>query len=328
MRVLMVTNMYPCPERPHYGSFIKSQIDSIREEEVDVDVLFIRGYKNKLFYFTSIVSLWWRCITQRYDIVHAHYGLSGIVARMQLRYPVIVSYCGDDLYGHAGKEGKPTKSSLVSAWLNKQLSRFVPAVIVKSNVMVDLLPIKENINVVPNGVDFHTFKPMEKSHCREHLGLDNNVIYVLFPYDSKRLRKNYKGVKEAVDILKAKIQQRVEILTVSGKLNSEIPLYMNAADVMVLASFWEGSPNAVKEALACNTKVVSVDVGDVKELIENVSNCAICDGTVNDMADKLESVLSEDENVSSRETIRHLELNSIAKKVIGIYQRVSEKNNS
>ena len=318
MKILMVTNMYPSEDRPHYGSFIKSQIDSIRDAGNDVDILYIRGYKSKIVYFTSIFMLWWRCLTNRYDIVHAHYGLSGIVARTQFLYPVIVSYCGDDLFGHAGQDGKPTKNSLIEAWFNKQLSRFVRAVIVKARVMADLLPIK-NVNVVPNGVDFDLFKPMDRNECREHLGLDKDRVYVLFPYAPNRPRKNYEGVKRAVDLLNVEMVGQVELLTVSGKPNTEIPFYMNAADVMVLASFWEGSPNAIKEALVCNTRIVSVDVGDVPELIEGVSGCLLCDGTDVDMAEKLKAVLAGDANTHGRERNQNLELGSIAQQVIKIY---------
>ena len=320
MRILMVTNMYPSEDKPNYGCFVKSQVDSVRNEGVEVDVLYIRGYKSNLFYITSIFTLWWRCLNQRYDFVHAHYGLSGIVARTQFLYPVIVSYCGDDLYGHAGADGKPTKRSLFEAWFSKQLSRFVRAVIVKARVMIDLLPI-ENAYVIPNGVDFNLFKPMDRIECREHLGLEKDRIYVLFPYDPKRIRKNYSVVKKAVDFLNDMIADQVEILTVEGMSNTEIPYYMNAADVMVLASFWEGSPNAVKEALACNTRVVSVDVGDVPELLEGVSDCLLCDRTAEDLANKLNTVLAGKADTNGRERIQHLEIGNVAKQVIEVYNQ-------
>lgn len=321
MKVLVVTSMYPCDERPSYGSFVKSQVDSLVKKGVQADILFIQGYRNKLDYLRAMFSVMWRCMRKRYDIVHAHYGLSGIVARTQLRSPVIVSFVGDDLYGHADSHGRPTWTSLFWVWWHKRLSSVVDAVIVKSDALRLLVP-GERATVIPNGVDFDQFKPMNRAACRQRLGLSDDIIYILFPYHPARLRKNYPLVEAAVAKLNATMGRRVEILVVCGIPNEKMPIYMNAANVLVLASYWEGSPNAVKEAMACNLPVVSMDVGDVREIIDGVEGCALFRPEADDLARTLSLVLAGPAHTEGRAAIEHLRIERIADRVLDLYREV------
>ena len=324
MKVLMVTNMYPSPERPGWGAFIKTQIDSLERAGIVVDLLVIEGYKSQLNYLKAILALRRRCRAQVYDIVHAHYGLSGLVARAQFRYPVIVSYCGDDLYGHADANGRPTPTSLFWVALHKLLARFVAGTIVKSEAMNRLLP-RPNAAVIPNGVDFDVFKPLDRAACRAHLGLDPDKSYVLFPYSPTRPRKNFPLVQAAVDLLNRRLpepKRRLETLVVEGVPQSEIPVYMNAADVLVLASCWEGSPNVVKEAMACNLRVVATDVGDVRALFGDAPGYAVCEPTAASIADRVQQVLAVPEPSTARQGVAHLSLDRIAQRVIDEYTKV------
>jgi glycosyltransferase involved in cell wall biosynthesis len=325
LRVLQVTCMYPREGDPSMGSFVKSQIDSLVSRGVEVDVLFIRGYKSRWNYLWSMFRVFRRCLQQRYDLVHAHYGLSGLVARAQFFSPVVVSYCGDDLYGHATEQGRPTRTSLFLVMLHKWLSHFVAAIIVKSKAMASLLPVSRAV-VIPNGVDFDLFRPIDQKGCRERLGLDKNTRYVLFPYNPKRKRKNYPGVRKAVELLKGRLDRPVEVLVVHGKPNEYLPWYMNAADVMILASCWEGSPNAVKEAMACNLPVVSTAVGDVPELFHGLDGYLLCQATPEDMAERLESILRNPVRTRAREAIEHLRLSRVAEKVLEVYRSIDKKS--
>jgi len=324
LRVLQVTCMYPREDDPSMGSFVKSQIDSLVLRGVEVDVLFIRGYKSRWNYLWSIFRVFRQCLQRRYDLVHAHYGLSGLVARVQFFSPVVVSYCGDDLYGHANKKGNPTRKSLFLVMLHKWLSHFVAAIIVKSKAMATLLPVPHAV-VIPNGVDFDRFRPMDKDACRERLGLNKNALYVLFPYNPKRMRKNYPGVRRAVELLKGRLNRSVEVLVVHGKPNKLLPWYISAADVMILASCWEGSPNAVKEAMACNLPVVSTAVGDVPELFHGLDGYLLCQATPEDMAEKLESILRNPERTRARGAIEHLRLSRVAEQVLEVYRSIDKK---
>ncbi|MBB3021691.1 glycosyltransferase involved in cell wall biosynthesis [Microvirga lupini] len=322
MRVLAITNMYPSAERPGWGSFVRSQVESLRNAGVDVDVLVIEGYRSKLEYLKAISRMRRMLRECRYDLIHAHYGLSGLVARFQFSIPIIVSFCGDDLYGHSDPKGRARLSSLPFAWIHRQLSRFVDASVVKSKAMNALLP-RPNATVISNGVDMEMFRPLEKQACREELSLDPDRTYILFPYAPDRPRKNFSALKEAVDGLRAQSPERlIEILTIAGEPQHRIPLYMNAADVLVLPSFWEGSPNAVKEAMACNMKVVASDVGDVRERLDGVPGTAICGTDPTSIAAAISTALDDNRDGSRREAVAELDIGRVADQVIAVYSAV------
>lgn len=322
MRILAITNMYPSESRPGWGSFVRSQVESLRKAGVEVDVLVIEGYRSRWEYLRAIRRMRRMLRESRYDLIHAHYGLSGLVARCQFSVPVVVSFCGDDLYGHADAMGRPRTTSLPLAWLHRQLSRFVDASIVKSQAMNALLP-RPSASVIPNGVDLETFRPLDKLACRSELGLDQERTYILFPYAPERERKNFAALSAAVDSLSSKNPGRhLEILTISGKPQERIPLYMNAANVMVLPSFWEGSPNAVKEALACNLKVVATNVGDVRERLEGVPGTTLCQPTAESVETGIAAVLADERAPHGRESVAELEIGKVAEKIVTIYRQV------
>jgi len=322
VRVLELTNMYPEPARPAWGSFIKSQIDSLNAAGVDIDVQVIRGHASKLEYFRAIFELRRRLRSERYDLVHAHYGLSGIVALMQRRVPVVISYCGDDLFGHADSKGRIIKTGLPLMYLQRYVARFADRVVVKSRESAGKIP-GVPCDVIPNGVDLNLFSPLPMLDCRRELGLDQEKNYVLFPYGIDRARKNYLLLADALEILARRHGIEAHPLVISDVPNEQIPLYMNAANVLALTSFWEGSPNAVKEAMACNTPIVSVDVGDVRELIGDLPGNELVGYDADELADALATALSAPAMSRARESMGRLSLEAVAAKIIEIYSEVA-----
>ncbi|MFA7429216.1 MAG: glycosyltransferase [Rhodospirillaceae bacterium] len=322
LRVLVVTNMYPTPDKPGYGSFVKTQVDSLVAKGVDVEVLSIPGYKSKLHYLLAMGRVFWRTTFGHFDLVHAHYGLSGLAARAQFKVPLVVSFCGDDLYGHADATGKPTRSSLFWVWCHKKLAGMVDGVICKSAAMRRLLPGQPG-KVIPNGLDFNHFRPLPRAECRRALGLDQDTVYVLFPYSPDRVRKNFAGAQEAVRLAAARTGRPVELLITQGEPNQTMPLYMNAADALILASYWEGSPNAVKEAMACNLAVVSVAVGDVPELLADVPGNHVVERTPEALAEGLCRVIEDGPaRTEARAAIGRLRLERVADQVLDVYYQV------
>ena len=325
MRVLMVTAMYPSAERPGWGAFVKAQADAIREQGVEVDVFVIEGYKNWLKYFSAMARLFVLTLRKHYDVIHAHYGLCGIVARIQWWVPVVVSFCGDDLLGHPTRSGRRTPTSRIPVLLHQLLSLCVAKVIVKSQEMKDLVPRKDAV-IIPNGVDLRSFRPIPREEAKARLGLAADARYVLFPYDPNLIRKCYPIVVEAVRSLKGEFPT-LDLLVAYEKPQEVIPLYMNASDLFVLASYWEGSPNAVKEALACNLPVVSVDVGDVRDLIGWCEGCHICERTAADIAAKTALVLRSGRRIAGRERIAALySADRDARQIVGIYEAIVGRN--
>lgn len=315
--VLVVTNLWPTADDPGYGSFVQAQMESLHPLGVDFDVQFINGRASRWNYFRAVRELWRRLRSTRYDLIHAHFGLSGWVARCQLRVPVVVSFMGDDVLGRFARRGRITfygRALQVSSLL---LARLVRGVIVKSEEMRAKLGLPSAC-VIPNGVDLDLFRPMEQSEARRALHLDPAKKFVLFPYDPAEQRKRFDLIEAAVARARAAVPQ-LEILPARGVPRERMPLYMNAADVFVLASLAEGSPNALKEAMATNLPVITVDVGDAARLVGLTPGCYIVPREAEAIAQKIVAVCQAGERSRGREAIAHLAIEKVACQIVEVY---------
>jgi glycosyltransferase involved in cell wall biosynthesis len=306
MKVLAITNMYPTRERPHFGTFIKSQLDSERKEGIDIDVLFINGEKSTLNYLGGLFRLWARLLTRRYDLIHAHYVFSGMIARCQLLYPVVLTHTGAHVF--QGWQAGPSRF----------ISRMVDRVIVRSREMKERMRLP-NAEVIPAGIDFELFKPMPKAECRRELNLPPDKKLVLWAGEYRKPVKRYDIVEKAVAVLRQEMPEAELVLATGHPLNM-VPLYMNACDVLLLVSNAEGSPNVIKEAMACNLPVVSVPVGDVPEVIGNTEGCFLCSQDPQDVAEKLKMALHPGKRTDGREKIKRLEIGAVSREIIDLYE--------
>jgi len=308
MKILVVTHMYPTPKHPEHGVFVQQQVASLQREGVDVDVLYVDVKKSKLLYGWSFIPLQRRVLTHRYDLVHAHYVFAGVVARSQFRFPVVLTHHGDEAF---------------YSW-QAHLSRLISRLVDKTIVVTE--PIKKSIGlessvVIPCGVDFDIFKPLDKAWAREQLGLPAEKRLVLFVGRYTEYRKRFDIVQDAVAQLKT-AGMDVELIVAYKETYEKVPLYMNACDAMVLPSDREGSPQVVKEAMACNLPVVSVDVGDVPDVLAGVRNCYVSPRDPASIAGKLALILERCERSDGREKTRRYELGSIARRIIAVYEEV------
>ncbi|MFC6724180.1 glycosyltransferase family 4 protein, partial [Halobium palmae] len=244
-----------------------------------------------------------------YDLVHANYGLSVPPALLQSRLPVVLSLWGSDLMGEYG-------------WLSKRLARRCDAVIVMSQEMADLLPC--DAYVIPHGVNFDRFRPISQADALTATGWDPDVKNVLFPYPPNREVKNYPLAERVVRAADEVLDDDVEIRTISGIAHEDMHRYYNAADAMLMTSRHEGSPNSVKEALACNTPIVSLDVGDVPEQLSGVTNAAVCESEA-DLVAQLTRVLRTGERSNGREVVRELNLDHMADRILEVYETVLDE---
>jgi teichuronic acid biosynthesis glycosyltransferase TuaC len=316
-RVLVVTNLWPTDADPGYGSFVKAQMDSLRALGVEYDVLFIDGRRSRWNYLRAVGELRRRLRASHYDLVHAHFGLSGWVARFQGRVPVVVSFMGDDVLGRPTRSGRITlygRCLQISSFL---LARMVSAVIVKSRQMKARLRLA-SAQVIPNGVDLELFRPVDQAEARQALGLDPQKKFVLFPYNPAEERKRYDLIESAVARARENIPE-LEILHARGVPQDRMPLYMNAAEVLGLASLFEGSPNAVKEAMAVNLPVVTVDVGDTADLIGPTEGCYLVPREAEAMAEKIVEVCRRGARTRGREWIARLAMEKVAREIAEVY---------
>ncbi|HMD95927.1 MAG TPA: glycosyltransferase [Terriglobia bacterium] len=319
-RVLVVTNLWPTESDPGYGSFVRAQMESLRPLGVEFDLLFINGRESRRNYLRAIGELRRRLKRQQYDLIHAHFGLSGLVARCQLKVPVVVSFMGDDVLGRPRLDGRITPTGRFYKISSFVLARLVAAVIVKSREMKSRLAL-DRAHVIPNGIDLDLFSPGDSAQARRALGLDPAKKFILFPYDPAEARKRYDLIQAAVALARAEIPE-IEILHVRGVARHFMPLYMGAADVLVLASLFEGSPNAVKEAMAVNLPVVAVDVGDVAELLGPAEGNYLVPRNPEAMAARIVEICRKGTRSCGRAWIARLSMPNVAHQIVEVYADV------
>ena len=192
-----------------------------------------------------------------------------------------------------------------------------PSVIVKSPQMARKLRMP-SAHIIPNGVDLDLFRPMEQAQARKILGLDPGSKFVLFPYSPHEARKRFDLIQAAVSIARNQIPG-LELLIARGLPQEQIAIYMNAADVLVMASIFEGSPNAVKEAMATNLPVITVDVGDTPELIGSTEGCYLVPREAAAIAEKIVEVCRRGGRTNGREWIRRLSMEAVAEQIVQVY---------
>ena len=263
-------------------------------------------------YLSNVMPLRKKLKGKTYDVVHAHYSLSAFVATLAGAKPLVVSLMGSDVKA----------KSFFKIWI-KFFVKFVwRTTIVKSLEMKEYLGLQK-IHVVPNGVDFNRFKPLDKKDCQEKLGWDNAKQNILFASNPERVEKNYKLAKEAISIID---NSNTTIHFLKDVPNKHVPLYYNAADVVLLTSLWEGSPNVIKEAMACNRPIVATDVGDIAEVTTGTKGCFICKFNKKDLSKKINLAL--DFNATDgRSNIENLNADRVSNLIVSMYQSILNKKN-
>ena len=321
LRVLMVTSDYPTKGRPRTTHFIKRQAEFLRTAGVDVEVFHFEGYRKFGNYVRAWVRLQRHLKRARYDLVHAQFGQSGILA-FPKRMPLVVTLRGSDILGTLDDaSGRYTVKGRVLQALSRQISRRADAVILVSDHMREAAGRADSVHVIPSGLDLALFRPIPRDEARHRLGLSPHKRLVLFVGRPNQARKRFALAKQAVEILDRTLP--AELVVAWSVQHVDIPYYMAACDVMVFTSMQEGSPNVVKEALACNLPVVSVPVGDVEARLTGIEGCELCrDERPEAIAAALERVLRRGARVNARATVAHLDETLLTQKVIAIYESV------
>lgn len=320
MKILIMTAIYPTPENPAFGSFVKTQAESLTSAGIDVELLVMRGGNRKLLYPKAIFQLRKRLGRSSFDLVHAHFGYVGLVARTQCKVPVVVTYHGDDLLGTINERGKKELWSVLAAAACKKLAQHVDAAIVQSKEMARQIK-NSNAFVISHEVDLAVFKPTDRMEARRALGLAPEKKYVLFAANPEIPVKRFPLARAAADVLKQQ-DSLTELLVVYKEPQWRLALYMSACDVLVFPSYQEGSPNIIKQAMACNLPIVATDVGDVRQVIGKTRDCYICPPEAGKFASFMKEILSRHLRTEGREQVLHLNAESVSRKVIEVYEQV------
>jgi glycosyltransferase involved in cell wall biosynthesis len=320
MKVLLMTAMYPTRENPAFGAFVQAQAESLRQAGVEIEVLVLQGRFRKLIYPKGVLQLRRRLAAGAFDLVHAHYSYVGMVARTQRRVPVVVTFHGSDLLGPVGEQGKKGRCSNLITAAGQRLARYVDAAIVQSAEMASKLE-QSNVFIVPCEVNFQLFQPANKQQARAALGLAADKKYLLFAASPQNAVKRFPLAKEVAEQLAAE-DPSVELLVVFQETQERLALYMSACDALVFPSYQEGSPNIVKQAMACNLPIVATDVGDVRQVIGRTKGCYICDPDVAEFAARFREILAHPMRTDGREQIRDLDSSTVARRILAIYEDV------
>jgi glycosyltransferase involved in cell wall biosynthesis len=325
--VLAVTNSYPTEIEPSSGAFVAAQVDSLQALGLKVEVVHIRRDLEGRSAYRRISSRVGGAAGA--DLIHVMYG--GVMAERVTRVtsaPTVVSFCGSDL------NGVPVGGVIerMSAWYGVRAShraaKSAEAVIVKSRGLAGMLPPevdRSKVWVLPNGVDLKLFRPLERLECRSRLGWDADAHHLVFYVGGHGKRPEL--ARAAVSAASA-AGLRVHLHELAGIRQTEVPVWMNAADALICTSVREGSPNTVKEALACDLPVISVDVGDVRERIEGVDGCHIVPPKAAAIAGAIAEVCSGGARVNGTAAVRELSLERVAERVLEVYSYAMKRYHS
>lgn len=287
--------------------FIAEQMDSLRRLGVTIETFGVVG-KGIKGYLSNRKLLLQQIKSFQPDVVHAHYGLSGLLANLQRRIPVVTTYHGSDINNH-----KVLRFSKITM----RLSKYNIFVSEKNRKIANT---EKKCLVIPCGVDTMLFHPMDKAECRKSLNLNERSKYILFAGSFDNRVKNPDLAQKSVGLL----GNEIELLELKGYNRLQVAQLMNAVDACLMTSHSEGSPQFIKEAMACNCPIVSVDVGDVKEVIAETKNCFITTPQADEIATKLKIVLKCDDRADGSERIAQLNLSLevVALKLMELYGKL------
>ncbi len=326
LRVLQLTNMYPSVEQPNRGVFVQSQVESLARHGIACEVEEIRGYLSTMNYLRALPALPALVRAGGFDLVHMHFGYTALAAVAVRGRPSVLSFCGDDLLGRPDEHGSRSARSLALAVLGKRAARRVDAVIVKSEEMARALgPGYRQVDVIPNGLDLDFFQPIPRALARAALGWPATDEILFFPADSREPRKNFAFARAVEARLRAR-GRPVRLEQMFGRPQADIALGMAGADVLLSCSIQEGSPNAVKEAMAMNLPVVASDVGDCAQRLASCSPGAVVALDIDAFVAATEAVLrTGGARSNGRVQAAGLGVDAVAGRVVDVYRRAIER---
>ena len=323
MRVLMVTCEWPTAEYPYTSPFVVRQVAFLRRAGIEVEVFAFRGAKNPLNYLRAWCQIRKRLRRESYDLVHAQWGQSAITV-LPTRLPLVVTFRGGEGEGIVGSNGKYTLLGVILRAVSSLVARRADELVVVSSHMKGYLPGRR-VHVVPSGLDFSTIPLVPTDVARTQLGLPAGKRLVLFVGNPEEARKRHALARAVVSRLDPRLE--AELVTAWEITHDQIPLYMCACDALLFTSMFEGSPNVVKEALACNLPVVSVEVGDVRERLEGVDGCVVCPGADPDqLAAALTTILQRGRLVDGRNSVQSLAEEVLTGRIVEIYRLAAAKS--
>lgn len=308
MNILMVVPIMGYKDRqPKFSTFIKTEIDALRSSGVQVFPTFLVKRNHPMIVWRFALSVRRMVKEHNVDLIHIQTGTAAFFTRVKNPgVPVLVTLGGSELLGYPGKGW--------IWWFRGQLAKMITKaglkmadriVCVSQNIQEQLgNSFKEKSDIIPRGVNTELFDLRDKAEARRLLGWSVDEKYILF--SNPRLLaevKNLPLAKKTIEKLNEQSKSKVNLEIINNKTPEEVVWMLNAADALLVTSFHEGSPNIVKEAMACDLPVVSVPCGDVQDRLKTVmlSFVSVYDEVL--LADALRKVISEGTRSDGREKL-------------------------
>lgn len=327
MKVLQITTNYPCKENPIFGIFMKEQVESVEKYGVENTIFFSNGLKSNprikfsatFIHLRTAIKLFRHLRRHKYDVVHCHNVLSGLILQ-------IAGGLNDHNTILSLQIDPETPGSSDQKFTARLYPKFAKIIVKKQ-----LKNQKEKFVYLPNGVNMELFRPMDRDECKRRLGLDPEKRYILF-VDSNtfkaRTQKRKDRFDETLRILRDKYgHDNLAELVMTKTAREDVPGWMNACDLYLLSSDEEGSPNAVKECMACNVPVVATPVGNIPDLFDGVEDCRMSKSMeAEELARLTDEVLRNEAPVNTRDKIieKGLDMDSIAKRLYKLYESLAQ----
>jgi len=282
------------------------QIEALSNLGIEYQIFLKKG-KGIIGYLKNYKKLIKTISNYNPDIIHAHYGLTGLLCNLQRNKPVITTYHGSDINN---------KKAFLFSKIALKLSTH--------NIFVSeklKLKSKSDGTIIPCGLDFEIFYPINKRIAREEMGLSNNKIYTLFSSHFSNPIKNYNLAKNAIDLQPDKI----EIIELKNYDRKQVCLLLNAVDFAILTSFSEGSPQFIKEAMACNCPIVATNVGDIENLFSDSDGVFLTDFDTTAVSNNIKLALNFSQlfnRTNGRDFMTNYNNKIIANKIITVYNKI------
>tara|TARA_B110000467_G_scaffold53575_1_gene49046 strand:+ start:116 stop:1039 length:924 start_codon:yes stop_codon:yes gene_type:complete len=306
MRVLIVASGNTKAASP----FIIEQVESLKKIDIQIEYFLIKG-KGWTGYLKSLSKLKKKIKNKNFNLIHAHYGLSGLLATLQRRIPVIITFHGSDI-----NINKNYKWSFIASRLSSK------NIFVHKDQPKKLKVMLNEKDIIPCGINLKIFQPKDKVALRKKLNWDQNKVYILFSSSFDKPVKNVNLAYKSTQNIK-----NSELIELKNYTKIELSNLMNAADLLLVTSFSETGPLIVKEAIACNCPVVSTDVGDVKEIIVKRKNSFVTSYNPKEIEAVIKKVIKLKKPVPKDElTLQEYDLNYAAQRIKVVYQECLKNN--
>lgn len=325
MKVLVITSEWPSSEFPYAVPFLTDHIKQLRAAGIEVEVFHFRGRQNPINYLKAWLNLRQHPFWKEADLLHAHWGQSALLSIFSNK-KLVITFHGSDLFGITDKNGNYTLKGKFLTRVSQRMSKMADANIVVSARLMEKIPATlRNVSVIPIGIDLEKFHQMDSRACKAQLNFDENEKHALFVGNTTRNEKRYWLAKAAVETYNANHKDStLSLINLVGIEHDQMPIYLNAAEVLLLTSSHEGSSTVIKEALACGLPVVSSDVGDAADRLGCVVGCSVCySDSPNEYAEAISIALQHGKPVKlTEESIKQIDESNNIKELISIYQRV------